>query len=1303
MVDFSRMNGSSFERLVRAIAFDIFGAGGTVYSSGPDGGRDFTFDGKIRSYESQGWAGYLVVQSKFKESSGGGDAEWLIGQLEKDWENIRENSGVIRLPEYYLVATNVKLSGSDGQLRGGKQRTGGHTKVSAWLQKLVDSGEITGFDIWSGDKIADLLAARPPIAQTFAAWTTPGDVLTQLLKGFEAQTPNFSELVRRSMKAELRRDQFARLKDAGSVENDEIPTSHVFVDLPVRRGSQDETSENAFQSIVELSKGVFRDERFESKGPISSAPSKIVLMGGPGQGKSTLTTFLVQFFRATILSEGGGEERDASVRSIIPEILKRAKSEGVNGEILKRYPVWISLPKYADMIAARREEGVRSPSLLAYIAASFSTTADQDVDREDLRRWLKVYPWLVVLDGLDEVPSSGERPAILEAIKAFESEIAEANGDVVLLVTTRPQGYNHDLNPKDWSHWNLQPLSPDQALRYAEELGKALHRDDVSRRNDVLVALREASSKPSTSRLMTNPLQVTILHMIVDTGGGVPPGRWNLFNSYYEVLKRREKAKGGEIRRAIERNWNWLGPIHQRVGLALHLESEVSGSANAYLTPEEFRKLVHDYLVSETLTATEAGIRADELCNLAIDRLVLLTAKEQGRIAFDVRSLQEFMAAAALTSTAPHLIQARLQSVAQASHWRNVFLIAASRCFDEDAFHWVRSSVIAIPRAIEGDAVQLYLRRGARLALDMFNDGLATEHPDFRRQLAVHALETLSLGPVGYDARLPRLYEPATSSVVMDTIRSAINGDGSRDKASAAWMMCFELSRTCADLLAMVEENIPVGEELGSILTRIDPPLPTRVIGNKIKDALLAGPPDNVIHPVQMYVRKEGAGKDENSLMLRSLAWPSSISGRGVELLGADQLMYHYSSISNSELSRVDCEPSSPWSIFSTLAELSRGLSAQSLAAFLKEISEDPSAYETTRRYAGYLPWPVEAIMSQITEFRDLRDFAERVEGGDYGDTSDWLLAEERWLTKGITVDDLKFAASSGQFFDGRVASIGMPLLEYISKQSSDNVKSSLDLLLNIATTSNSIFFKRSVAVAVAQVFDELHHEEFDRNLISQLLSLAAESSARLPYFFFHALTPEIWDDEALATELSVFATFGAFGYHPATSADGFTAWLDAYERRPAERGGIIILLYVTLYNSYADGFHQRIKRLNLTNYANDTSDVVVCKAILKALYQDDFDEQEFAAAAVAGGEITPFGTTFLLRDDVQPARAAKLAELIIHRLLQNEDSERIGHRHILTRVLDRVPAPMHAEAEWDRLELPKDVRRTLHVNRRIQ
>src|SRR4051812_11292731 len=109
--DLGRLNPISFERLVRALCFSKMGPAGTVYSSGPDGGRDFTYEGTIAGYEGKGWQGYLVVQAKFKDPSLSktDDAKWLNTQLQAELTKYTQAGSRLRKPEYYILVTNVRL------------------------------------------------------------------------------------------------------------------------------------------------------------------------------------------------------------------------------------------------------------------------------------------------------------------------------------------------------------------------------------------------------------------------------------------------------------------------------------------------------------------------------------------------------------------------------------------------------------------------------------------------------------------------------------------------------------------------------------------------------------------------------------------------------------------------------------------------------------------------------------------------------------------------------------------------------------------------------------------------------------------------------------------------------------------------------------------------------------------------------------------------------------------------------------------------------------------------------------------
>lgn len=1031
--DLSRLTATSFERMVRALCFELMGPGGTVYSSGPDGGRDFTFEGAITGYESRGWNGYLVLQAKFCEKPQGGlhDVNWLSKQLAGELKKYSDTKAKLKRPVYYIVATNIALSGADGNAAKGRVRMGGHTKIAAQLDKWKNTLGLSDFDIWSADKINDLLVGSPTVRQAYAAWITSGDVLAAALKLITEKNLNFAAVITRGLKQSLRQDQFARLKDAGSVADAPIRVSQVFIDLPFDR--KDNFIEELLRSanivnsgyplgvvghLAERAKEKLDPESIaltrEAK-PQSPCPNKIVILGGPGQGKSTTSMFFAQLFRATLLAADPKLPQDTTVSSLVPEILARAKIEGVPDALPHRYPVFISLPRFADAISKAKSTDVVPPSLLGQIADELSIHCDDRIDRGDLRAWLKHYPWVVILDGLDEVPPAGERHAVIEAIAAFNSEVIEAQADILLIVTSRPQGYNHELDPAHWEHWQLTDLPPERAIAYAQALGEIRHPTDVYNREHIHKLIQEASSKPATSRLMISPLQVTIMYLIVDTGGSVPVARWSLFDEYFTILLKREKAKGGVNKRILELNHAQLGPIHQRAGLVLQTVSEQAGSALSTLAKEKFKQMLCEFLRSQDFNQSAITERVNELMMVALERLVLLSAKEEGRISFDVRSLQEYMAAAAITSGDQAIIEKRLIHIAGLAHWRHVFLIAASRCFASDSHHHLRSIIVNIPRQLDLSPSDATIRGGALLALEMFVDGIGADHPSSRKLLARHALELLHLGPEVLDERLVSLVDEHTAEIVFGVLREKI-AEQSTMAALGSWRLLISLANSKKGVfLSLAEAQWPVDAKLVlTVLGALRMPLPSSLLVAKARAAMLASKPSALISKCNVFFE---AISNSNSTYpdhtpisaLHIMAIANQVDAKIFPIEKESPLRIYivlyddYSSFKEYlKLENTDVS----WKPLIDSAHFAANPSLQTLAETLKEIAITNSLLEV-KKYTYCLPWPIGSLIAISENEGQLLQLSERVLNGEFGDSKTWAEMENRAICSGITFDDL--------------------------------------------------------------------------------------------------------------------------------------------------------------------------------------------------------------------------------------------------------------------------------------------------------
>jgi hypothetical protein len=682
--DFSRISPQAFERLAQAIVAKQFGPGIKIYGVGADGGREATYEGRVPIETASGpWDGYVVVQAKCRNTSKTSisDATWLSRELEKEFTKFLDPRRRLRTPQYYLLITNITLSpvASDEQ----RNRRGGIEKIdelfSTWQTKL----RFRDWQVWHADTLTAFLDGDVDVRTRYTAWITEGDVLAAALTSLKRT--DMARVIPRAISRDLRRDRDIKRKDAGQTTERRIYLDEVFVDLPVWPfpvGPEDRqhylrwetlpsadneadaatelvidsgVSEDDFVEVVyerEVEKGadpgaVFRllqraadkldpksVEEQTRKGRYRGRPNRVVLMGGPGQGESTAAQFLAQICRARVVEAQEETRASDEAREASKFVLQRMEAEGLPLEGPRRFPVHIELPKFADALAEAAKRNHRL-SILRYAAELLARSADDCFPHGDLRDWLGAYPWLLILDGLDEVPPSGNRPEVIQAINDFWDEVHETNADVLVVVATRPQGYGNDLPHQQWQHWTLRELKATDALRFANRLAEVVL-SDGSRREEIIAELKRASEDSATSPIMVSPLQVAILFSLVETKGGVPTDRWTLFHRYYDLLRDREAAKEGPTAKLLRDYRSHIDQIHYDAGFLLHVRAEYSGSANPYLARDEFRALIERKLRSEGHSAKIIEEVSQEIVRIATDRLVLLGCKVQERIAFDL-------------------------------------------------------------------------------------------------------------------------------------------------------------------------------------------------------------------------------------------------------------------------------------------------------------------------------------------------------------------------------------------------------------------------------------------------------------------------------------------------------------------------------------------------------------------------------------------------------------------------------------------------------------------------------------------
>jgi hypothetical protein len=209
----------------------------------------------------------------------------------------------------------------------------------------------------------------------------------------------------------------------------------------------------------------------------------------------------------------------------------------------------------------------------------------------------------------------------------------------LVVATTRPQGYNGDFDNEFYRHYTLSKLSTERALQYADRLLRLRLGEDSDRVRKVRYRLQRAAQEEATARLLSTPLQTTILTLLVERFGQAPKDRWRLFDQYYRVIYQREQEKGGPLADLLQDYATDINAIHYQAALWLQNRNAKAGGTNASLSKAQFTELIQKRLLAQGYSAEESGALADRFETVATDRLVFLAAIRADVYGFEIRNL----------------------------------------------------------------------------------------------------------------------------------------------------------------------------------------------------------------------------------------------------------------------------------------------------------------------------------------------------------------------------------------------------------------------------------------------------------------------------------------------------------------------------------------------------------------------------------------------------------------------------------------------------------------------------------------
>lgn len=390
---------------------------------------------------------------------------------------------------------------------------------------------------------------------------------------------------------------------------------------------------------------------------------RLVVIGDPGGGKSTLTKFLA-------LALAGALEQ------FPPELTP------LTGLV----PVVVELRQYAQQPERTIEE------FLEFI----HTQERMGLPRSVLDQLFADGDALVAFDGLDEIFDPELRSTVARRIAGF----ASAYPRVRTIVTSREYGYRAgDFDSADFRHVKLRNLDALQIDEFTRRWYTAAHPADPARAEKLSERLLHAVENiRAVGELAANPLLLTVLAAI-GLGHTIPRERRNVYAHAIEVLIERwdRDAKfltpsgpaNAEAAQALE----WLNTgrrlkLLERV--ARRMQSDADSLAGTFIHHDELTALISEFFTEHNIGAPAAEIAADFLVERLRTRNFLLAHYGGGNYGFVHRTFLEYLASSDLVRRRDEEEWSRAEFVdllnkrAEDPAWHEVVLLTAGRLKQRD-------------------------------------------------------------------------------------------------------------------------------------------------------------------------------------------------------------------------------------------------------------------------------------------------------------------------------------------------------------------------------------------------------------------------------------------------------------------------------------------------------------------------------------------------------------------------------------------------------------------------------------------
>jgi hypothetical protein len=733
------MQPFEFESMAQALLEQTYRIGGNLvqFGAGKDGGREATWS------QPTGHPNYSrpcnqqedvvkewVFQVKYHDIDQRGWSiarDAVIDDLEKELDKI---INIHKVPCHaYVMITNVPFTG----VRNVGTRDKVTTIASKW-KKIIPE-----IYVWDSADLSRMLDANEDVRTAYLDTILVGDTLKALFSQVSSRLNRKQSAFRAYLKFITEREESARSEEAGDDPN--LSLTDVFIDLTLKIRDKE-------KSFI---KCLTRESKSRPNASLALLPEDLtkvrasfalffgdhdytLLLGGPGLGKSTLTQFLSLYQAARIVNTDLCQRLIQRLK--LPECIT---TKDLDAYCRPRFPFRIELRRYAKWISDQENDRYE---LARYIVDGLiNPNSSSTLEMEDIFELAATNPILLILDGLDEVPNSETRRKIIENLTVFLRRIKSEDGDIQVILSSRPKGYSSEFDGFEPITWELNELERTDFDEYCECWINNRIRD-VDERNEAKERINRGMMSEAVQRLARSLLQATVILTIVRRKIEIPHQRNSLYKKYVEVIFDREKEKSLIVR---QRETELLR-LHERVGYELHCKMEKEKIES--LDRETFRgyvlNVLEDYSASKLENKTFRDI-ANEIIEAATDRLCLLVGKgeDQTDVDFVVQQYREYFAAVYLSNhpdAVPELVFDTL--VRRGAYWSYVLQFYVAQANTNQQIRWVT----CIPeQGDEEEPVETIIRktRTYRAILNVLPEFTQYRKNDFERTLnTIFRLET---------------------------------------------------------------------------------------------------------------------------------------------------------------------------------------------------------------------------------------------------------------------------------------------------------------------------------------------------------------------------------------------------------------------------------------------------------------------------------------------------------------------------------------------------------------------------------